>query len=58
MKTYSRKWERVDQFTQRLKTPLGWVVEVYTSSDEGGSSVCYVEDPNHLWVLANDENDL
>jgi len=55
----SRKWERVEGHTFRLKVPGGWIVQIYNcelspdGSDLNPSSpaLCFCPDPNHEWLL-------
>ena len=57
---YSRKWEPIDNYSHRLETPGGWVVQTQfgdldSHGAHGGStysqSICFVPDPDKLWVL-------
>jgi hypothetical protein len=55
-------WERIDDETDRMKVPSGWLVRVYdrveygygTDSNANGSTsvaITYVPDLHHSWTL-------
>jgi hypothetical protein len=52
---YPREWEEIDEDTDRLKTPNGWIVRSYLS----GSSIhqVIINDPDHEWVLEDEEEE-
>lgn len=54
---FSRKWERVDNYTRRLRVPGGWIVhsstEIIVSGKQLKSSdaLVFVPDQNFEWEL-------
>ena len=54
------KWETIDETSERLKVPGGWIVRSYVvknSHIQNGTSVSvglhqvFVSDPEYLWIL-------
>ncbi len=57
------KWEDVDDYHKRTRTPLGWLVKTYEDIHENvfdrglesgfnwRVSMCHVLDPLHLWKI-------
>lgn len=44
-------WETLDEHTERLKVPGGWIVRSYLSGYQAKAvHQVYVPDPGHLWV--------
>jgi hypothetical protein len=35
----------------RTKVPSGWIVERFRGKHIAGSSICFVPDPRHEWIL-------
>lgn len=52
---YPRKWERICDYTFRLKTPTGWVINTYTCN-ESSEALCFVPDLGHTWILEEEES--
>ena len=48
---YPREWERIDDRSERLKVPGGWIVRSDSGSYEGGVHQIFIEDINHEWRL-------
>ena len=61
MKEYLRKWERVNEGTDRLKVPGGWLVSIEASCppSPGGAALsvalCFVPDPSYTWELEDEK---
>ena len=47
------KWEELDKYTCRAKVFGGWLVQVFAGRPDGDycSSMCFVSDPKHEWVI-------
>jgi hypothetical protein len=53
-------WQRLDDRTERLLLPLGWLVRsTVTMGFDGGAAVhqIYVHDPTHSWLTLRTEAD-
>jgi len=51
---YSKKWEEIDDSTDRLKVPGGWIVRSYaTGIDAKTIHQVFVEDSGHTWVFGD-----
>ena len=48
---YPTKWEDIDDRSERLKVPGGWIVRSDSGSYEGGVHQIFIEDPNYEWKL-------
>lgn len=60
LQLYTRKWEGIDDYTERLKVPNGWIVRSkvrYCNPSEncGSESMCFVPDPTHEWRLEDEQ---
>ena len=54
--TYPRKWEKMNDYTDRLKVPGGWIV---VTSDLGYEAKAihqiFISDPGHTWKFKDQE---
>ena len=50
---YSKKWEDIDDNSDRLMVPRGWIVRSAYSACASGASIhmIFIEDRNHDWEL-------
>jgi hypothetical protein len=50
--SYSRKWERIDEGTERMKVPGGWLVRSFTLNLT--EAICFFPDPKAEWIFDNE----
>ena len=48
---YSKKWEWIDDRSERLKVPGGWIVRSDSGSYEGGVHMIFIKDAEYEWIL-------
>lgn len=49
-------WENIDEFSDRLRVPEGWIVRSWISKSNTIGNSCsihqvFVSDPEHIWIL-------
>ena len=52
---YSREWERINNNTDRLKVPGGWLVYRYEYNTGITDVMCFISDKTHSWKLKKEE---
>jgi hypothetical protein len=54
--TYSKIWECIDEYTERLKIPGGWVLRSRSIGyDSRTIHQVIINDPGHTWQLEESE---
>ena len=46
---YSLLWEKITEYTYRMKTPNGWLIRGTTGMMDGGIALIEISDPKHKW---------
>ena len=46
---FNREWEDIDENSDRLKVPGGWLVRCWVTN--AGMSVIFYSDPHHEWTF-------
>ena len=56
-KKYPREWETVNNYTDRLKVPGGWLVSRSLPDRSGvATSICFISDKyHHSWKLEKEK---
>lgn len=57
---YQREWEKIDENSERLRVPRGWIVRSYIIPAMGnGASVhqIFISDEYYDWVLEEAKNE-
>ena len=55
----SNEWESIDEYSERLAVPGGWLIRSWLSGYQHGAAMAqtFIADVNHEWVLVDPEGE-